>query len=223
SESFLKKTTVRFLSNKEQIFDYLRKNESSATIVQSILRTYGGIFDFETKINVPLIAKKANISESQVIKVLEQLQMNDIIEYRSQQSDLEITFLVPREDDRTIHTFANKVQERNQLKREKLEEMLQYVHENKICRSRKILAYFGEKTSQDCGICDTCLRNYRVEGITIEALSKEILQLLKDKKHSSRALILCLEYNEQSILKAISGLLEDGKIKINTKNEYEIC
>ena len=68
SESFSKKSTVRFLASKEVLFFYFEKNRNLVTITQTILRTYGGIFDFDTKINIQLIAKKSENKESKVIK-----------------------------------------------------------------------------------------------------------------------------------------------------------
>ncbi len=221
SESFSKKTMVQFLSSKQQIFDYLEKNSNSAGIVQNILRTYGGIFDFETKINTALISKKTNVTEQYVLKVLDQLQKDEIIAYQSQPSDLEITFLVPREDERTINVFAKKVEELNQVKIDKLAQMLNYINTDNRCRSKQILKYFGEKNVKDCGICDVCLRNSSIGAVDFTFISGEILGLLKNKPQTSRALISILDYNDHTILEILQSMLENGQICINTKNEYE--
>lgn len=221
SEAFSKKTMVQFLFDKLQIFDYLKKNSNSAGIVQHILRTYGGIFDFETKINISLISKKTNVTEKYVLKVLDQLQKDGVIAYQSQPSDLEITFLVPREDERTINVFGKKVEELNQVKIDKLAAMLNYVNTNDSCRSKQILHYFGEKKINDCGICDVCLRNSNIGTIDFTAISGEILGILKNSPQTSRALIGILDYNDPIILETLQAMLENGHIRINSKNEYE--
>ncbi|WP_149302902.1 RecQ family ATP-dependent DNA helicase [Pareuzebyella sediminis] len=223
SESFSKKTKIHFVVSKDRIFDYLERNQKSAPIIQVILRTYGGIFDFETKIKVPLIAKKANAPIARVMQVLEQLAKDGVITFDAQESDLEINFLVPREDDYTINAFANKIEKHNEVKIEKLEKMLRYVHNEKVCRSREIMAYFGENESDDCGICDICMRRSNTKILDTEKLAHDILVHLSAEKQSSRALIESLYADERSILLVIRSLLEDGKIRINTKNEYEIC
>src|SRR5690606_34926149 len=71
SESFSKKRTIRFIATKDQLFGYLDKNQNNIHPIQVILRTYGGVFDYETKINTLLISKKAGISEERVIALLE--------------------------------------------------------------------------------------------------------------------------------------------------------
>lgn len=223
SESFSKKATVRFMSTKEQLFDYFEKNRALVPITQTILRTYGGIFDFDTKLNTYLIAKKCNEKEAKVTKVLEQLKKDEIISYTAQHSDLEITFLVPREDNSTINIFAKKVKERQQIKIENIDHMLGYIANQKSCRSKQLLDYFGETVYKDCGICDVCLNRNNVSTSISQSVSQEIITTLKGKSQTSRQLIETLPYDETIILKAIQTLLEDGHLKINSKNEYELA
>lgn len=220
SESFSKLTTVQFVCNKEQIFDYLESYKNTNTIVQTLLRTYGGIFDFETKINTVLIAKKSNTTEARVLQVLEQLAKDEIISFESQHNDLELTFLVPREDDLTINVFAKQVGELNRTKVEKIEGILNYINTTDVCRSKQLLKYFGENKAENCGICDICLR--RSQGVfNSEAIQLQIINALREKPLSSRALIVHLDYKEEHILKTLRILLENELIRINSKNEYE--
>lgn len=222
SESFFKKTEIRFITSQPRIFDYLEKNRGSAPIIQNILRTYGGIFDFETKIDPSLIAKKTNASEKRVFDLLAKLQKDGIIDYKSKKTDLEITFLLPRDDDRTINVFAKQVEQRNQIKVEKVDQMLSYIRTGTVCRSKQILGYFGEKRVKDCGICDVCRKRYQTKDIDFQSISMEIMNILRQASQTSRFLIKKLDYSDTHILKAIQLLLEEGQIQVNTKNEYEI-
>ncbi len=222
SESFFKTSTIRFLANKQQIFEYLEKNRTLADIVQTLLRTYGGVFDFDTKINTDLVSKKTGQSEENVIQILSRLEKDGIITYNAVNQDLNVLFLVPREDDITINVFAKNVKEQNRIKQENMEHMLRYVNTDSICRNKQLLAYFGEKSTKECGICDVCLKKALKNTESLESLPKKILTLLGEKERTSRQLIEVLAYEEESILRAIANLLEDGEIRINTKNEYEL-
>ncbi|MFK5971715.1 MAG: RecQ family ATP-dependent DNA helicase [Flavobacteriaceae bacterium] len=221
-ESFSRKTTVRFLASKEQLFTYLEINRKIVPTVQSILRTYGGIFDFDTKINTISISKKVGLPEKEVLKILKLLKEDDIIDYQAHHNDLEITFLVPREDDTTINVFAHKVKERHQIKIDNVENMLAYINNDRVCRNRQLLKYFGESTTQDCEKCDVCIHKHRLDKTIIETIPKKIIQLLKENHLTSRQLISALPYDEGIILRALQELLEEDKISINSKNEYEI-
>ena len=222
NESFSKKSTVQFIATKVQVFDYFEKNQNIVPIAQTILRTYGGIFDFETKINVRMVSKKINTSETQVTNVLEQLKRDEIINYNAQHSDLDITFLVPREDDITINVFAGKVKERHRIKADNLDAMLAYINNDTLCRSRQLLSYFGEKAEEDCGICDICTNRSNSNETVLALISEELLLLLKEGPQTSRSLIEKVFYKEKDVLLALQQLLEDSQIRINTINQYEL-
>ncbi len=222
SESFFKKIEIQFIVSQNSIFDYLDKNSGSAPMIQTILRTYGGIFDFETKIDPSLIARKTKVSEKRIFDLLKKLKKDEIIDYKSKKTDLEITFLVPRDDERTINVFAKQVEERNQIKVAKVDQMLGYLHTDTVCRSKQILSYFGEKKVQACGICDVCRKRHQKKAVDFQSISSEILAILRKKSRTSRVLIKILDHSEAHILKTIQRMLEDGQIKVNTMNEYEI-
>ena len=220
SEAFTKKSEVRFICSKDGIFEYLEKNQDTSDIIQTLLRTYGGLFDFETKINTHLLSKKTARSEAQITKVLAQLQTDGLIEYKAQDSDLEINFLAPREDDFTINTFVKKVEELHKTKSEKLDSMLHYVRNETICRSRLLLMYFGEEKNQDCEKCDVCTKD-RTTGSSSET-SEKIIASLREGNKSSRMLAEKLGLKSTTVIDGIQSLLEDGLIQVNSKNEYEI-
>ncbi len=221
SESFSRKTTIQFLASKQQLFSYLEHNQSNAPIVQTILRTYGGVFEHETKLNMFLIAKKANVTEQQVNSVLEELAKREFISYKAQNNDIELTFLVPREDDRTINFFGKKLKEQQQLKINNIKSMLAYINNSTQCRNKLLLKYFGEKKT-DCGKCDICLQNNTIDTDVLKLIKQDIISLLKIKTATSRVLIKELAYKEDNIIEALQHLLQDNYIIINTKNEYEI-
>lgn len=221
SESFSKKTTVHFLASKDVLSTYFENNREIVAVAQTLLRTYGGIFDFDTKINTRLIANKAACTEEKVTQVLRQLQKDEIIDYSAQHNDIEITFLVPREDDRTINVFAKKVKERQAIKVDNLTHMLHYASNRNVCRNKQLLRYFGEHIEVDCGICDVCLRN-NGEHLPEEMLKTAIRSTLEEEPHSSRELIEKLQRDEAAVLASIRELLDEGRIKINAMNQYEL-
>ena len=222
SETYSQRTSIRFTTTKEVLLQYLEKNDSIALIVQTILRTYGGIFEFDTKINPFLIAKKTGQKEPYIIAILKQLEKANLINYEGKHSDMEITFLIPREDDRTINRFAQSVVDRNHTKKEHIKKMLQYLHNTTVCRSKQLLLYFGEHLKEDCGICDTCVTNLKKSGTDYKTIAKHIFKTLGTKKYSSRELIRVLPYAEKDILFTLQQLLESRHLEINSKNEYQI-
>ncbi|MEM7380367.1 MAG: RecQ family ATP-dependent DNA helicase [Bacteroidota bacterium] len=222
SPNFSRKTTVKFTSGKKELWSYLENNPGLSDSVQALLRTYGGVFDFETPINLSLIAKKSSIGEEVLLRYLEQLHKDRILELKSKNRDLEITFLVPREDDRTINIFAKKVRKHQDIRKQQLLRMLEYTRNNRKCRNRQLLGYFGERIHVDCGKCDVCLRKNHPEASLIQKVEKNILAVLASDKCSSRQLIELLPFDESIILESIRNLLENEEISINNSNQYTL-
>ena len=189
-------------------------------MIQSILRTYGGILEFETQVDIPLIAKKTGLHEMAVDTMLKQVQKDGIITYTSQTGDFEISFLAPREDELTINTFSKKIKSLHQVKRNNLQSMFDFIENTTICRNRLLLQYFEEETSQECGKCDICKRS---EQVPPSGIKNGILNLLQDKTLSSRDLVTLLNSDEKQILLTLRDLLEEEKIQLNYRNEYGLA
>nr|WP_297782784.1 ATP-dependent DNA helicase RecQ [uncultured Allomuricauda sp.] len=218
TENFKEKTILQFVAPKAEIFNYLNKHRKTAPIIQTILRTYGGITDYETKINLYMLSKKTGTSEDRLKQILQQLADDDMVDYQNNTSDLEITFLVPREDDHTINLFAKKIKDFNQVKQNNMAAMLGYISNKKVCRSVYLLNYFGEKTAEKCGTCDICTKKNVVASP--HDLEKRVMELLEIRPHTSRQLEKETGINEKELLKILERLLEDELVSLNFKNEY---
>jgi ATP-dependent DNA helicase RecQ len=221
STSFARKVTVHFTATKDILFDYIERNPRVSDLVKIVLRTYGGIFEFETLVNTLLLAKKLNTDENTIIKGLEKLASEDIIDFKGTHSDLELTFLVPREDDSTINLFAKTVKNQNKLKQDQVEQMLSYTNNDSICRSQQLLTYFGETDSGPCGLCDVCKKS-GYSDTAPNTTKQQILGQLKIHSLTSRKLQQELGEESNVVLIALQELLEERKIDLDTKNQYYI-
>ena len=89
--------------------------------------------------------------------------------------------------------------------------MLNYIRNEEQCRSRVLLAYFGETKAHDCGQCDVCLGN-RNETSTPEAeknASQQILQLLADGKRHHITEIHRLRLQREVVHKVLDYLMKE--------------
>lgn len=221
SEVFYKKTTIQFIIKKGELMQYLDDQPSMQKSVQTILRTYGGIFDFETKLNLSLISKKSGEGQEIVNDNLKRLKKDGIIEYTEISGDLQVTFLVPREDSKTINVFAHKIKHLNIHKAKRFEKMLAYIKNETVCRSVFLLNYFGETSSTSCGKCDIC-ESKDPQPISMHEVKKGLLKLIDTNGLTSRTLVSMLNIGEEMVLQGLKELLEDEIITINEKNAYII-
>ncbi|WP_178988633.1 RecQ family ATP-dependent DNA helicase [Winogradskyella schleiferi] len=223
TQHFNFRTKIQFVTTNAVLFRYLETHLDLNILVKILLRTYGGIFDYETKVNLSLIIKKANLSEKQVIEQLQRLEKDEVISLQLANTDSEITFLKPREDDITINPIAKTIEQQHTLKHQQIESVLQYIQNDSVCRSQQLLHYFGEKSNKTCGRCSVCLAQAsNINKASTKTISNEIIKYLESGPLSSRQLLPKINCSEKLLLKSLSELIELKKIKLTTANTYTL-
>jgi ATP-dependent DNA helicase RecQ len=223
SKQFNRQTLVQFIVSNPAIFAYLKKHQNSSIVIKSILRTYGGVFDQEVKINTTLIADKTATSEASVFKTLEQLEKDQIITLEASKADAQITFILPREDDKTINVIASILEQQNKVKKRQVTSIIDYVRNDNLCKSMQLLIYFGEKNVEACGICSVCIAGKKSEKTETKQIKNAIINLLENGDLSSRALSEKLPFTEKEINTMIQLLLEHHIITITQTNTYKLA
>ncbi|OXB07868.1 RecQ family ATP-dependent DNA helicase [Flavobacterium pectinovorum] len=221
SQEFSEKITLQFLIESKEVIRYTSLNQNDEEIILAILRTYPGVYEMKTPFNLSLIAKKSNHTEEQVLAVLEKLREKEIIEYKSKNNDATILFNEVREDDLTINRVSKYLEKQNQLKKEQLLSVLHYIKENKTCKNRLILDYFGEETKENCGVCSYCITQ---KGKITEAdsIADKILHLLKSAALTSREIQTQIKMDANDIILVLQELLENNHITIQPNNKYTL-
>jgi len=220
TNTYNQKSTVIFTSSSKNIISHTINNIYTKNLIDTLLRTYTGLFKQEVKIDEFLLAKKSNTTSKQVIANLERLEQEEILTYNSVKTDSEIRFLLPREDDKTINKFSKEISRFIKQKEKKSEDFLAYILNNKVCRSIQILDYFDEISTKKCGICDVCLSKKRIEK---KDISSEILSILEQKNElTSQEINQYLKADEKDILIHLRQLLSDNKVRINHQNKYHL-
>jgi len=223
SNQFKNNVTVQFIISNQSLFNYLETHKKYSIIVKSILRLYGGVFDHITKIDLVKITKKASVSEGILIHTLQQLEHDKIITLNLAKTDAQITFIEPREDDKTINRIALIIEQQNKLKQQHVKAILDYVENESVCKSMQLLAYFGEKNTEPCGICSVCI-NFKKhkKPQDLKSIKKQIIELLENGDQSSRALLAHLDCEEKDMKTVLTLLLEHHIITITPTNTYKL-
>ncbi len=220
-ERFKNSAFIQIKIGNTALFNYIEKHPKQALIIKVILRSHEGVFDHSTEIFTQTIAKKTNLSEDEVIVLLTALNKAEIINFESSKTDAQITFIEPREDDKTIHRISKIVTQQHDLKKAQLQSVLDYVKNNGICKSQKLLSYFEEPNSKQCGICSSCLE-YKKNSSILEDDSQTILNLLQKEALSSRKLELLSTFDRDKLTMLLTNLLERDLIEISETNTYKL-
>jgi len=219
-ENYSKKTTLKFLVSNNQIFDYINNNPPESSLINLILRSYGGIFDHYTIINEYALSKKLNCSKKEIVHQLNALHSNGIVNYSHENTTSKLSFLVNRDDDYTINSISKNIEQQNNLKLEKLTAVISYIQNTKTCRNIQLLSYFNETNTEVCGTCDVCKSTIQVTN-SLEMVSNHIIEFLKNKPMSSEEIADALNFSKDEILNSLKILLEKNKITITSQNKFK--
>lgn len=213
-----KQSTIKFTVSPNEVLRYSETNRS--TLIKALLRSYGGLFERHININEALIAKKTERTYLSIQNELIKLSGDGLLEYHRRKKASRIQFLLPREDDLTIRKIKPYLKHRWHIKRQKINDVIEYVNNNKNCRRNYLLAYFNEENNDNCGICDICNKS---DTVSYKRLTSQILTLLaSDQPLSSKEIISHFNTDKSVILTALQLLLDNNKITITSQNKLEM-
>jgi ATP-dependent DNA helicase RecQ len=219
SQEYSEKITMQFIIPSKEVIRYMSLNPKEESVILAILRTYPGVFETQTAINLSLIAKKSSRDEHTILSIFDKLKDLNNIDYHKKNNDATIIFNEVREDERTINRVSKYLVNQNKQKIIQFESVLNYVKEKKRCKSKLILNYFGETTDTDCGICSYCISKKKNKTET-SLTSKKILDLLKIQDYNSREIQKITKNTEDEVIFALQELLENNSIIIQSNNKY---
>ena len=221
SQEFSEKVTVQFIIPSKEVLRYMSLNTKDEPILLALLRSYPGIHEVPAAINMGLIAKKSETDETAVNALLHQLTEKGIVKYHAKSNDTRLIFNVIREDERTINGISKYLEVQNNLKKEQLKSVLEFVKDTENCKSKLILNYFGEKSEENCGICSYCIGQKEPE-VETEDLREIIFSLLKVAPLNSREIQIHTKKSTDAIIFALQNLLESDRILIKPNNKYTL-
>lgn len=223
SEQFTQKTILKFLGSSSDLLRYFERDMQISIVGKSILRLYAGISELPISVDLELIYSKTGQSVNEILKILKRMNEDGVIELQNIATDASITYLVPREDDRTISRISTEFERLNKLKVKQVQAMIEYVHNTKTCRTIQLVSYFGEKNNTPCKICSVCTaKNENNMKVDPKVLTGEILSFLKEKSYTSKELIEALPYPKHEVINTLKLLLDNEFIRLTDTNELYI-
>lgn len=192
SEDVETPTRVKIMVDRDELYDVEFSDQSLLDIVEVLMRKYVGIFSFPVPIDEDFVATKCYISIVQLRQALYRLSIEHVIKYipcdRADVLFLKTEHLA--QGNVKLSPLRYKMLQETYHKR--METMIEYVTEEDVCRSRFLLAYFGQSESADCGKCDVCRRNIsKVQvnaGVTEQETSDALVDFINVECHGEYSL-----------------------------------
>lgn len=206
-----------FRATRDELYRYLHQDKQTDEVIQVILRSYTGLFADYVFINEGLIATRAGISQDQVYGMLVGLSKFRIVNYIPHKKTPLIIFTRTREEVKYLVIPRTAYEERKARAEKRIEKVLEYLNEERICRSRLLLSYFGETGAGDCGCCDVCLakNDSGLSNRDFNRIREALVALLSDEAHKAgietKELTGHLPFPAQDCIRVIRFLAEEDE------------
>jgi len=199
---------VRFLVSREELYRLEQVSPDEERVIISLLRNYGGLFADYGYIDESIVAQQAGLTLPQTYDVLKALSQRHLLHFIPRRNVPYIRYIQRREDAEHIQLPREVYEDRLKQYSKRIQAMLHYAQSEDQCRSRQLLAYFGETTAQNCNQCDICLSKPKHE----KDIRQQILSLLADKKPHHITELVRLPYSSKDIDAALTYLVQEEYI-----------
>ena len=200
---------VRFLVGRDDLYRLDSVSPDEERVIVALLRCYGGLFADYGFIDESIVAQQAGVTPSACYEVLKSLSQRHLLHFIPRRAVPIIRYRQRREDGEHVQLPRNIYEDRLQQYRQRIDAMLSYAQRADLCRSRQLLAYFGEESTHNCGQCDVCQQN---KSEDVSAVSQHILSLLADHQAHTISQLRLLPYSSAAIDAALAHLMSEEHI-----------
>lgn len=132
------------------------------TVLACLLRLYPGLFTDYVIINEGRLSRESGLDPETVYNALLELNRRKILVYVPRRRTPFVYVPTSREESRYVMIGKSIYEDRFEVMSRRVEAMLDYAFGDDGCRVRRMLDYFGEDDSRDCGKCDICRQKKRL-------------------------------------------------------------
>ena len=215
---------VMFCVSRDELYKLRVQRDELDHFIRTLLRLYNGVFTEFRPIDEGELATWSGYTVERVKELLKRLWQLRVIRYiPSNRSP--ILFLneerLPRAD---LYIAPETYRLRQQLMRERFEQMVAYADNDDECRSAVLERYFGEGDPAPCGVCDVCLARKRAAKAAgrkaagdadpdSAALREKLLQRRADSPADPRQLADGMACTPERLAGELRTLLDKGEIR----------
>ncbi|WP_205195124.1 ATP-dependent DNA helicase RecQ [Chitinophaga sp. Cy-1792] len=215
SESVLLPSRAEFVTNKETLYQFEDAYPALAELIQTLLRTYEGIFDNPVPIYERQISRILLIEEDEISSMLHQLHQYGILKYAPRRDEPQLCFMQERVSAPNLRLNMARIEVRRKVYTDRLEAVFAYVRNSATCRTQLLVKYFGESGTPPCGVCDTCLKKKAtaLDAAAFKRITDTVMNLLQEPVELDVIEQSCRDVSKNNLLEVLRFLENEGLIK----------
>lgn len=146
---------VSFIVDKRDLYD-LRLDPLTDTVLQSLLRTYTGLFADFIPIDETRLALSSHCTPNDVYQSLLALSRMKVVNYVPRSEMPFVYYPTSRDEPRHVVIPRIVYEDLMERTRERMEALRDFMFDDSSCRVERMLRYFGDDSAAECHKCDVC-------------------------------------------------------------------
>ncbi len=217
---------VGFIIERDELYKIRDLPAEYETLITALLRNYSGLFSDSVFIDERYLSRITKLSRHRMYEMFVSLSQKRIIQYAPSKRCPIVTFSRHRVLGNELRFEPEIYDERKIAFEERINHILKYATDDNKCRSRTLLAYFGEQDATACGNCDVCIAHKGNESHDRPSDNdiSRILELLADGKPHSPAELDTLGFTRRRMASIVRYMcdeellaIENGKLLFKNK------
>lgn len=205
-------TRIKIEAERKDLYDIELPSKKMASVLEALMRAYPGIFSFAVPIDEERIAAACGLNAGMLREELYHLSLEHLVRYIPQTRSDVIRLHHDRIRPGDLQLSPKKYATLRENFHRRLSAMRNYATQGDTCRSRYLLAYFGQEESSDCGGCDVCRKRKTARRGIAQRLKAVIAGLDGQYSLSDLKVAFADRFGEEDWPEVLRRLIDSGEV-----------
>ncbi|MDA3942356.1 MAG: RecQ family ATP-dependent DNA helicase [Bacteroidetes bacterium] len=231
AESLQSLSRIFVKANREDLYRFQLEQPAYDGFIKFLLRSFPGILSDFVAVREDQIADKTGMTAQKVIDYLNKLHQLQFLTYAARKDRPQLVMVSERREAMDIYISTANYADRKNSAAKRIQAVIDFVRNDRECRSIQLLAYFGEKHRQRCGKCDVCIGRNKLSlsDVAFKQIQTKIFALLATRPYPVYEAASSVSlFPEEKVLEAIRWMLDNKQIEkdengyLHLKNQLRI-
>ena len=216
SEALNTPSKIHIRAGREDLYRFQIEYKEYDTLIKYLLRNLPGVLSDFVNIREEHISMKTGMPVDLINKQLVKLERLNFLTYIPRSDKPQIQLMTSRIDTKYFSLSDDVYRDRKEDADKRVQAVIDFVNNDKDCRSIQLLRYFGEDMNRTCDKCDVCSSANKITLTEYEYkdISETIVRELRESESDVYGILEILkDYRDEKILTAIKWMLDNGIIK----------
>ena len=216
SEALNTPSKVFIKASREDLYRFQIEYKEYDILIKFLLRNIPGVLSDFVNIREESISQKTEMPVEKIERQLRNLDSMNFLTYIPRNDKPQIQYLTERLDTKHFSLSDEVYSKRKEDAAKRVMAVIDFVNNDKDCRSVQLLRYFGEDIKKNCCKCDVCSTKSRTDlgNAEFQEISKVITDILqKNNSNVSDIIGIVSAYNEEKVIAVLRWMIDNNVIR----------